>query len=105
MPSLCDRAAAVTVRQALRSELESGPVTARDISQRLGISEKEVAAHMQHLDKSLRSEGNCVQIEAASCVECGYSFRKRSRMTRPGACPVCGGRRIAPPAFRIARRG
>jgi len=90
-----------TVREAIREELLRGGATAGEISQRVSIREKDVAEHLQHLEKSLRARGERLVIQPASCIACGYSFVRRARLTRPGSCPECGSTRIDPPAFRI----
>ena len=93
-----------TVRAAIRDELLRGPATARDLSERVSIREKDVAGHLEHLQKSLQARGERLVVVPASCIGCGYSFERRSRLTRPGSCPACGSTRIDPPAFRIEAR-
>jgi len=90
-----------TVREAIRDELLRGPATARELSERVSIREKDVAGHLEHLEKSLRARGERLVMEPASCIACGYAFARRSRLTRPGSCPKCGSTRIDPPAFRV----
>jgi len=90
-----------TVREAIREELLRGAATARELSERVSIREKDVAEHLEHLDKSLRARGERLVVEPATCIACGYAFARRSRLTRPGSCPECGSTRIDPPAFRI----
>jgi len=91
------------VRQSLRDVLRAGAATARDLSREVGIPERDVAHHIEHLERSLRRTGERLAIEPAACLECGFEFarRERHRFTRPGRCPACHGRRISLPAFRI----
>ena len=95
-----------TVRSALKEALRTGGEdelrTARDLSAAVGIREKDVAEHLQHLERSLKPEGLRLEVQPAECLACGYVFRERTRLTRPGACPQCRSTRIEPPAFRIA---
>jgi len=91
----------VTVREAIREELRRGAATARELSERVSIREKDVAEHLEHLEKSLRARGERLVVAPASCIACGYAFARRNRLTRPGSCPECGSTRIDPPAFRI----
>jgi transcriptional regulator len=95
-----------TVRSALKEALRTGSDeelrTAKDLSAAVGIREKDVAEHLEHLERSLRPEGLRLQVEPAECLACGFVFRERTRLTRPGACPKCRSTRIDPPAFRIA---
>src|SRR5919201_2399556 len=90
-----------TVREAIRAELLRGAATARELSERISIREKDVAEHLEHLEKSLRARGERLVVEPATCIACGYSFARRNRLTRPGSCPECGSTRIDPRAFRI----
>src|SRR5712664_4058592 len=91
----------VTVREAIREELLRGAATARELSERVSIREKDVAEHLEHLEKSLRARGERLVVAPASCIACGYVFARRNRLTRPGSCPECGSTRIDSPAFRI----
>ncbi|MGI5861043.1 MAG: transcriptional regulator [Myxococcales bacterium] len=92
-----------TVRAALRRELERGPLTARELSSGVGIRERDVAGHLEHLSRSLEARGDKLVIQPASCLECGYLFRERKRFTTPGRCPRCGSERIEPPAFSVEK--
>jgi predicted Zn-ribbon and HTH transcriptional regulator len=90
-----------TVREALRRVLRAGPATARDLSGEIGVREKDVAQHLEHLERSALHRGERLVVVPASCLGCGYTFRDRSRLSRPGACPACRSTRIDPPVFRI----
>jgi transcriptional regulator len=90
-----------TIREAIRDELLRGPATARDLSERVSIREKDVAEHLEHLEKSLRARGERFVVEPACCIACGFVFARRARLSRPGSCPECGSTRIDPPSFRI----
>ncbi|MFL5354782.1 transcriptional regulator [Archangium sp.] len=104
MDSPVPQARAATVRGSLEAELASAPetgLTARELSGLVGISEKDVAGHLEHLEKSLRAGGAALEVIPAECLACGFVFRDRRRLTRPGSCPECRSTRIEPPAFRI----
>lgn len=90
-----------TVREAIRRRLRGRPATARDLSGEIGVREKDVAEHLEHLERSSGNRGERLVVVPASCVACGYTFRERSRLSRPGACPACRSTRIDPPMFRI----
>src|SRR5207302_8203956 len=90
-----------TVREALRQELLRGPATARELSERAGLREKDVAAHLEHLERSLKARGERLAVAPASCIACGYSFARRRKLSRPGSCPECGSTRIDPQSFAI----
>lgn len=91
----------VTVRAALRRALSEGAATAKDLSAQVGIREKDVAEHLQHLERSLRAEGLALHVHPATCLACSFVFEDRRRLTRPGACPKCRETRIDPPMFEV----
>ncbi len=64
-------------------------MTARELSALVHIREKDVAPHLEHLEKSLRRSGKRLVIEPAECLQCGFRFEKRRRFTKPSACPRC----------------
>ncbi len=96
------RAAQSTVREAMHRALLDGPVTARDLSQLVGIPEHDVAGHLEHVERSLKHRGETLAVEPPTCLDCGFAFTHRRRYTRPGSCPQCRSRRISLPRFHIA---
>jgi hypothetical protein len=95
-------ARAVTIRSALRAALLGGPLTARELSARVGIGEKEVAEHLEHLARSLRHSAERLLVEPARCLACGFMFKERTRLARPSKCPACRSQRLRPPRFQVA---
>jgi predicted Zn-ribbon and HTH transcriptional regulator len=93
-----------TVRHEITAILEGGPVSARDISGQVGIPEKDVYGHLEHIRETLHRRGGQLEVTPAECVKCGFVFNKRERLTKPGRCPVCRGESIHAPLFS-ARRG
>ena len=94
-----------TIRHQIRTLLEEGPLTAKEISSAVRRPEKEIANHLEHLWKSLHSEGLRLSQVPAECRECGFSFRKRDRLKAPSRCPVCKGEAISDPSFRVEGGG
>lgn len=92
---------ATTIRDALRKELREGWLSARQLSSLVGISEKAVPGHLEHLERSATGAGETFEIEPATCSKCDYVFDDRERMTKPSRCPQCKGQRLEPPRFRI----
>jgi predicted Zn-ribbon and HTH transcriptional regulator len=91
-----------TVRAALREALRAGPLTAHELSARVGVPERQVAEHLEHLGRSLRAAGpERLRVEPARCMACGFAFKKRDRLSRPSRCPVCRSQRLDPPRFAI----
>jgi hypothetical protein len=95
--------AGATVRQRLADALRAGTATAKDLSRAVGISEREVAGHLEHLARSLRARGARLVIVPPECLDCGFAFTRRERATRPSHCPRCRSRRITLPEFRLER--
>ncbi|BDG05330.1 hypothetical protein AMOR_43260 [Anaeromyxobacter oryzae] len=89
------------MREALRRALRAGGATAKDLSAEVGIRERDVAEHLEHLQRSLAHRGERLVVEPAACLACGHRFEGRTRLSRPGACPECRSTRIDPPVFSI----
>jgi len=90
-----------TVRHLLLTELEQGVCSARDLSGLVGIPEKEVAGHLEHIRQSLHRTGRRLVIQPAECVKCGFVFDKRERLTRPSRCPLCKRESLHAPLFSL----
>jgi predicted Zn-ribbon and HTH transcriptional regulator len=81
--------------------LRQQPLTAREISKQVGVMEREVYAHLEHLRQSLHRGDMTLQVLPAACRGCGFVFSKRERLKRPSRCPLCHGESISQPRFRI----
>ncbi len=90
-----------TIRQRLIELLADRPLSTREISVAVHISEKEVGAHLEHLRRTLQAEGRMLVIIPATCRSCGFVFSKRDRLKKPGRCPVCRKESIEEPRFGI----
>lgn len=90
-----------TVRRELVALLQRKELSAREISAEIGISEKDVSGHLEHIRIMLHGSGTGIRVAPASCRKCGFVFKKRDRFTRPGKCPVCRGEQIEGPRFSI----
>ncbi len=89
-----------TLRQSIIFVLKEQTVTAKEISQAVGIREKEVYEHLAHISQS-RSLGGKFILIPSTCKDCGFIFRKRDRLTPPGRCFLCRSEAITPPRFLI----
>jgi hypothetical protein len=87
-----------TLRHEIAAVLSEESLSAREISERVGIQEKEVLEHLEHI-KLARHAG--LVMEPALCMACGFSFKKRERLKGPGRCPVCRSEHIAEPRFSL----
>lgn len=90
-----------TPRESLLRTLDSSPVTARDLSRDVGLSEKDVFHHLSHLKKTLKAQNRQLVVQPAVCLDCQYIFQKRERLTRPGKCPVCRSTHLSEPLFSL----
>ena len=93
-----------TLRQQIIDLLEESEHTARGLSARLRIKEKEVYTHLPHIQRSVSAGRGKLQITPAECLSCGFVFKDRRRFTSPGRCPRCRCEHISEPLYRIATR-
>jgi predicted Zn-ribbon and HTH transcriptional regulator len=86
-----------TIRQQIIDHLKGGPVSAGVLSVEIGLAEKQVHEHLE----SLRSQVK-LKITPARCGKCGFEFKDRRRVRKPGKCPECRGTYIEEPLYSIA---
>ena len=94
-----------TVRQMIIDILLAGPATAKDLSARVRIPEKDVLPHLAHIRKSLQHGQQRLVMDPACCRACGFVFQKRERLRKPGRCPSCHHSFLEAPVFRIQASG
>ena len=90
-----------TIRQDIITLLNETPASVRDISQAVGIREKEVFNHLVNVEKSLKHLKKNLQLAPYKCMNCDFTFTNRKKYTKPGKCPNCKKSRIVPAVFRI----
>jgi len=90
-----------TIRQEIIIHLENGPLTVRDISQSVGIMEKDVYHHLTFIEKTVRHQKKRIHVEPYYCLDCGFQFKNRKTFKKPSKCPECKDGRIAPAVFLI----
>jgi len=90
-----------TIRENIITALQGQALTAREISGVIGISEKEVATHLPHIDRSLSRRGQKLVIHPTHCRGCGYTFKKDNHFKKPSRCPRCKSERLEPPRFSV----
>jgi predicted Zn-ribbon and HTH transcriptional regulator len=91
----------LTLRKKIAEVLERESLDLREISKMFGIKEREVLDHLNHIAKSVHPER--LILKPAYCNQCGFSFKKRTRLNPPGRCPVCKSEYISPPLFKITK--
>ncbi len=90
-----------TRRQEIIELIEDNPMTAKDISQSLGMEERQVIEHLEHIRQSVKKQGKKLVITPPKCLSCGFVFSKRDKLTPPGRCPECRSSHIQDPEFAI----
>lgn len=90
-----------TIRQEMIELLSEEEMNAMELSQALGIQEKEVYEHLPHIARSVAAQGKKLIVRPFRCLACGYVFKDRKRFTRPGRCPQCKEGRIQRATWRI----
>ena len=90
-----------TIRQQIIGLLSAEEMSAIDLSQALGIREKEVYEHLPYIARSVAARGKELVIRPSLCLKCAYEFKDRKRFTRPGRCPQCKGTHLQRPTYEI----
>jgi predicted Zn-ribbon and HTH transcriptional regulator len=90
----------MTLRQQIMAALNDEVLTARDLSQMIRISEKEVLSHLSYVAKSIHPPKRFLIIPSV-CNHCGFVFEARRRLTAPSGCPQCRHEGVSPPAFGV----
>jgi transcriptional regulator len=91
-----------TLRQQITALLRTQEMGARELSQALAVSEREVYGHLEHIARSLSSQGQTLRVRQPRCRKCGFVFQDRQRLTRPGRCPQCKQGHLESPRFQIS---
>ena len=72
---------AATLRQQIIALLRGRLWEAGELSRALGISQRQVEAHLTHVRHSVEAHGERLVIEPAQCRDCGFACAERSRTT------------------------
>ena len=92
-----------TLRRRIVAILKEGALSGKDLSGRLRISERDVYEHLEHIRKTMNKGAYKLVVTPAACEKCGFVFRKRGRMKKPGKCPICRSESLADPLFSVER--
>ncbi len=90
-----------TLRQQIVALLQQQAVSAKDLSMAVGLPEKQIYHHLEHIRRSFQQQQKQLHIEPAVCKKCGFSFTKRQRFHKPSKCPICRGQAIEEPRFSL----
>jgi transcriptional regulator len=91
-----------TLRQRMIAVLQERLMDQHELSQALGIREKEVVLHLPHIAKTTAGRKLAWQVRPAYCEACRYVFKDRRRLTAPSKCPRCRASRIRGPWFKVS---
>jgi hypothetical protein len=98
------RPAEETLRQLIVELISEEPLSAREISGRAHLMEKDIYGHLEHIRHSLRIGDRQLEVTPAECQSCGFLFTKRDRLAPPGRCPICRCETIFEPLFAIRKK-
>ena len=87
-----------TIRQKITELLKVKPVDTGYLSRALGVTQRAIEHHLEHVAKSV---GKKFEITASICNDCGFTYKDRSRTTKPTKCPKCRSESIMPPLFFV----
>ena len=76
-----------TLRQRMTDLLREQEADALELSQALGVAEKEVYAHLGHIQRSAAAAGAELVVTPSECLACGYVFADRRPPDAPGPLP------------------
>ncbi|WP_441946978.1 transcriptional regulator [Nitrospira tepida] len=95
----------LTPRQRLMDLLVGARLSSRQLAERLGLPERQVEEHLEHVIRSLaRDPARAFLLEPSECLDCGFIFRNRRKVTKPSRCPRCRSESISPPRYGIRVR-
>lgn len=90
-----------TIRRRIMSLLERTSLSAKDLSGEIMVSEKDIYDHLEHIRKTSGKRAGHLMITPAECRKCGFRFKKREKITKPGKCPICKSELIQEPYFSL----
>jgi len=91
-----------TARQRIVELLTGSRLSTYQLAQRLGIPERQVEDHLEHVVKTVsRAQGKRFILEPSGCQDCGFVFRNRKKLTRPSRCPRCRSESVTAPRYGI----
>jgi transcriptional regulator len=92
-----------TIRHKIISLLEGKTFSSKEISVEVSVSEKEVYEHLEHIQRTINKREHNFIVTPAVCKKCGFVFRKRDRLKKPGKCPMCRNEVIQEPLFSVRK--
>lgn len=93
-----------TIRRRIMQHLESSELSARQLSGEIGVPEKEVYEHLEHIRRTVHRSDRTFVILPPECRKCGFVFSDRGRLRRPGRCPRCREESVHEPLFTVKEK-
>lgn len=91
-----------TARQRIVELLTGSRLSSHQLARMVGLPEREIEDHLTHVVKSLaRDRTRRFVLEPATCPDCDFVFRERTKLTRPSRCPRCRSENITSPRYGI----
>ncbi|KAA0259451.1 HTH domain-containing protein [Deferribacter autotrophicus] len=88
-----------TVRQEIIEILTSGYFTAKELSKKLSLSEKEIVEHLKEINKGHVK----IEVRNPQCKKCGFKFTNLRHFKKPSKCPSCKSTYISEPEFTVRK--
>lgn len=92
-----------TLRHRIISLIKDETLSAKEISGEIRIPEKDVYDHLEHIRKTMNKGEYRLSVVPARCERCGFVFRKRGRLKKPGKCPICRSESVTEPLFSVEK--
>jgi len=90
-----------TTRERIADALRADPHSASELSATVGVSRSAVYRHLDHVARSVESEGDeRFLVAPPECRACGFDGFD-DPLNDPSRCPECRSERIAEPRFVI----
>ena len=92
----------LTHRQRLVELLSEDLFTLHELSAEMHLSVKEVLHHLTHVQKSIHPPLRFV-LDPARCLQCGFVFKERRKLSPPSKCPKCKDTHLQDPRYGVVR--
>ena len=90
-----------TTRQRIADFLREEPARAGTLASEFGITAAAALAHVEHIARSLASEGDeRLLVAPPECRDCGFADFD-DLVNRPSRCPECRSENVEEPVFRV----
>jgi hypothetical protein len=90
-----------TQRKRIVALLKERPLSGKELSGQLRVPEKDVYDHLEHIRRTMNKGEYRLAVVPARCQRCGFVFRKRGRLKKPGKCPLCRSEFLEEPLFSV----